>query len=918
MQGVQLRQGIFGIAAMIACASATSFAQSAKPLPYLDPSLPAQQRAADLVHRMTLDEKVAQMGSAAHAIPRLGVPAYNYWNEALHGVARAGYATMFPQAIGMAATWDAPLLHQIGDVISTEARAKNNDALRHGNHDIYYGLTFWSPNINIFRDPALGPRPGDLRRRSVPHRPAWPSTSCAACRATTRSTSRSSPRPSTSPCTPGRKTSATNSTSIPRRTTSGTPTFRSSAQPSWTRKADSIMCSYNAVYGEPACGSKQLLVNVLRGDWKFQGFVTSDCGAIDDFFRPNTHRTEPDAEHADRDALAAGTDTNCGSTYEKLGDAVKQGLVKESEIDTSLIRLFTARMKLGLFDPANDVPYAQIPFSTVHDAANVGVARRTAEESMVLLKNDGILPLAAGKYRTVAVIGPNAAMLDSIEGNYHGTPVDPTLPLDAIVSSLHGSHVLYEPGAPFVDGFVLPVPRTFLHPAPGSAEQGLKAEYFASANMNGAPLRTTIDHQINFNWDGVNPLPGHPSTGFAVRWTGTISLPQPGDYNFIVQAGPCNRCAYEQSYNVRIDGQRVAGAERVTETANAGPGPMNGTTGLPEDAHQQYPQHFTFHAADTRAHSIEIDFSRDSAQHGTGISLEFTPPAGVLLPAAVEAAKKADLVVAMLGLSPTLEGEEMPIDLPGFQGGDRTDVAMPESQRNLLDALAATGKPLVVVLLNGSALAVQNAQEHANAILEAWYPGEAGGRAIADTLTGANDPGGRLPVTFYESVDQLPPFTDYSMKNRTYRYFTGKPLYEFGYGLSYTKFAYSHVKLSETTVHAGDTLTVEADVKNTGGRAGDEVAELYLIPPHDANGGLSPNLQLEAFERVHIAPGATKHVIFKLSPRQLSEVDDKGIRSVQPGSYKLSVGGSQPDDPRAPAKPQTATFTIVGTQELPH
>jgi beta-glucosidase len=286
--------------------------------------------------------------------------------------------------------------------------------------------------------------------------------------------------------------------------------------------------------------------------------------------------------------------------------------------------------------------------------------------------------------------------------------------------------------------------------------------------------------------------------------------------------------------------------------------------------------------------------------------------------AAVDAAKNADLVIAMVGLSPELEGEEMKIQIPGFSGGDRTDIKLPDSQQQMLEQLAATGKPLVVVLLNGSALAVNWAQDHANAILEAWYPGEAGGRAIAETLAGKNNPSGRLPLTFYSSLDELPPFTDYSMKNRTYRYFTGKPLYDFGYGLSYTKFAYSHVKLSETTVHAGDTLTVEADVKNTGARAGDEVAELYLIPPHDGNGGLSPNLQLEGFERVHLAPNAVKHVVFKLTPRDLSEVDDKGVRSVQPGSYKLSIGGSQPDDPRATATPETATFTIVGKQELPH
>jgi beta-glucosidase len=310
--------------------------------------------------------------------------------------------------------------------------------------------------------------------------------------------------------------------------------------------------------------------------------------------------------------------------------------------------------------------------------------------------------------------------------------------------------------------------------------------------------------------------------------------------------------------------------------------------------------------------------SRSSSLMGGGITLEWEPPASVLLQRAVDAAKGADLVVAMVGLSPQLEGEEMPIHVEGFSGGDRTDIKLPAPQQQMLEQVAAAGKPLVVVLLNGSALATNWAQDHASAVLDAWYPGQAGGKAIADTLSGKNNPGGRLPVTFYASLDDLPAFTDYSMQNRTYRYFKGKALYNFGYGLSYTKFSYSHLKLSTDTLHAGDTLTAEADVRNAGSVAGDEVAELYLIPPHDGNGGLSPNLQLEGFRRFHLAPGQIKHVIFKLDPRQLSEVDAKGTRAVQPGSYKLSLGGSQPDDPRAPTPAQTASFTIQGTQELPH
>ena len=499
--------------------------QETKVLPYKNPALTPHQRAVDVVGRMTLEEKVSEMGSASAAIPRLGIPAYNFWNEALHGVARAGYATMFPQAIGMAASWDAPLLHRIGDAISTEARAKNNDALRHGNHDIYFGLTFWSPNINIFRDPRWGR--GQETYGEDPYLTGLLGENFILGMQGT------DPKYFKVIATPKHFAvhSGPESTRHIFDVDPGPhdlwdtylPQFRMAIVDA---KADSIMCSYNAVQGEPSCGSKLLLADILRTDWKFSGFVTSDCGAIDDFYKPNTHKTEPDAEHAVRDAVRAGTDTNCGTTYDHLTAAVKQGLVNESEIDTSVIRLFEARFKLGQFDPPAMVRYAQIPMSAVHSAENVALARRVAEESMVLLKNDGVLPLTPGKYKTIAVIGPNGAMLQSLMGNYNGTPFDPTMPVDAIKRAMPAARIVYEPGAAFADGFALPVPRTMLRPAKGSQAQGLKAEYFASASMSGSPLRTVTDPQIDFDWDGVNPLPGHPATGFAVRWTGDDSRAQ--------------------------------------------------------------------------------------------------------------------------------------------------------------------------------------------------------------------------------------------------------------------------------------------------------------------------------------------------------------------------------------------------------
>jgi beta-glucosidase len=881
-------------------------AQSAKSLPYLDPSLPKEQRAADLVSRMTLEEKVAETMNSSAAIPRLGVPAYDWWNEGLHGVARSGYATMFPQAIGMAATWDAPLIKDLATVISTEARAKNNEALRHNNHSIYYGLTFWSPNINIFRDPRWGR--GQETYGEDPFLTSQLGVNFV------EGMQGNNPNYYRVIATP--KHFAVHSGPESERHLANIeptahelwdtylPAFRATIVDA---KADSTMCAYNAIYGQPACGSDLLLQTVLRGYWNFQGYVTSDCGAIDDFWQPKAHHTSPDSAHAAADGLLHGTDTNCGGTYRSLTNAVHQGLISEADIDVSLRRLFEARMKLGLFDPPSIVPYTSIPFSEVNSPAHRAFAQDVADKSMVLLKNDGILPLKVDKYKTIAVIGPNAASLAAMEGNYNGSPLNMQMPVDALKAALQTAspqvHVIYEQGSPYAEGTVLPAPRTLFRPTADSTKEGLQAEYFAGTNMEGKPVISRIDPQLDFDWDSVNPLAGNPAGGFAVRWTGVVVPPAAGKYDFTLRIDRCRGCQGDNHISVVVDGKEVFS----TLTPPAAGAPRRGGT-----------PHFSLEFADNKPQTIKVELARSSSNMGGGISLDWQPSADVLLQSAVDAAKKADLVVAMVGLSPNLEGEEMPIHVDGFSGGDRTDIVLPAPQEAMLEQVAATGKPMVVVLLNGSALAVNWAQQHANAILDAWYPGEAGGKTIADTLTGKNNPGGRLPVTFYASVDELPAFTDYSMQNRTYRYFTGKVLYGFGYGLSYTKFKYANLKLSTETVHAGDTLTVDADVSNTGKLAGDEVAELYLMAPKDGNDGLSPNLQLEGFSRIHLMPGETKKVTFKLDPRQLSEVDSKGVRSVQAGRYALTVGGSQPKDALAPTPALSGSFSIVGSQELPH
>ena len=892
-------------------------AQSQKPLPYLNPSLPVEQRAADLVSRMTLQEKVSEMMNSSAAIPRLGVPAYDWWNEGLHGVARAGYATMFPQAIGMAASWDAPMLKDIGTVISTEARAKNNEALRHNNHSIYYGLTFWSPNINIFRDPRWGR--GQETYGEDPYLTSRLGVNFV------EGMQGDNPKYYRVIATPKHFAVHSGPESIRHQFNvdpsphdlwdTYMPAFRATIVDA---RADSIMCSYNAVYGQPACGSDLLMQTVLRGYWDFQGYATSDCGAIADFWRADAHHTSPDRAHAAADALLHGTDTNCGKTYEALADAVKGGLINEADIDVSLRRLFVARMKLGLFDPSGMVPYTSIPFSNVNSPAHQALALKAADESMVLLKNDGTLPLKQTRYKTIAVIGPNAASLAALEGNYNGVARDPQMPVDALKAAFPQARILYEQGSPYVAGIDVPAPRTLFRPSAKASIEGLKAEYFAGDNFQGTPVISRVDHQIDFDWTSASPLPGNSSEGFSVRWTGVMVPPAPGKYDFTLRLGRCRLCGGENRVSVTVDGKDVATVVNASPALGQGFSHLNGPTGAVAEPHPSGPPHFTLDFTDGRPKTIQIEMSRSSGIMGAGISLDWQPPADVLLKRAVEAARNSDLVVAMVGLSPQLEGEEMPVHVEGFSGGDRTDITLPSPQEQLLEQLAATGKPMVLVLLNGSSLAVDWAQQHADAILEAWYPGEAGGQAIADTLTGKNNPAGRLPITFYRSLDELPPFTDYSMKNRTYRYFTGKTLYEFGYGLSYSKFSYSPPMLSSKNLNAGDTLTVQTEVRNTGSAAGDEVAELYLIPPKDGNDGLSPHLQLEGFARVHLLPGQMKPVTFELKPRQLSEVNAKGECWVQPGSYRISVGGSQPDDALAPGHVQTSSFTITGTEEMPH
>ena len=849
-----------------------------------------EKRVADLVSKMTLEEKVSQMQNDASAIPRLNVPAYNWWSEGLHGIARSGYATVFPQAIGLAATWDVPLLHDVADTISTEARAKNGEALRNDNHSIYYGLDIWSPNINIFRDPRWG--------RGQETYGEDPFLTGRLGVAFVEGLQGTDPRYYKTIATP--KHFAVHSGPENTRHTADVdpsphdledtylPAFRATVTEA---KAGSVMCAYNSVDGAPACANTMLLQDRLRSDWGFNGYVTSDCAAVTDI--SVGHRYSADLEHAAVVAVRAGTDTSCGKEYAVLVKAVQDGLISEKELDRPLHRLFTARFELGLFDDQSKVKYAQIPFSEDDSAAHRELALKTAEKSIVLLKNDGVLPLK--KPLTIAVVGPNAASLAAIEGNYNAVPSQPVLPLAGMERQFGVSHIRYAQGAPYVSELPLPVPRTLLHPAVGDSRFGLKGEYFDNVELEGSPAMTRVDEQVEFDWNAASPSKSMSPSHFGVRWTGTIQVPVAGDYDFSFTLAHCYPCGDAEGVKVFFDGKSLSDQ----------PVPAS-------DYRSSGLQPFKLHFVDAKPHDLRIEYTHKAKLFGAGITLNWKPAIDAERAEAVEAAKQADVVVAFVGLSPELEGEEMPVHVNGFDGGDRTSIELPSAQEEMLEAVAATGKPMVVVLMNGSALAIDWAKQHANAIVEAWYPGEEGGNAIAKVLAGTVNPAGRLPVTFYASTKDLPPFDDYSMVGRTYRYYTGTPLWGFGYGLSYSSFRWINLKVSATTLKAGTPLLVDADVENTSDREGDAVSELYLSPPAAPT---SPRVALVGFDRSTLAPHARRHVQFTVDPRALSTVDAKGDRAVRAGDYVIQVGGTQPTGGQDGSA--SKAFTIQGNAELP-
>ncbi len=869
-----LRQSL--LAAALAAMPAVSSAQAS----------PDPDRGVDaLIAKMTLQEKAAQLQDSAPAIPRLGIPAYTYWNEALHGVARAGEATMFPQAIGMAATWDKDLLHSEGRVIGIEGRAKYNQAQREGNTGRYFGLTFWSPNINIFRDPrwgrgqeTLGEDPyltGVLATQFIRGIQGEDKRYLTAAATAKHLAVHSGPEPDRHHfnVSPSRQDLAE----------TYLPAFRRAVTDG---KAEIVMCAYNSVDGKPACANEQLVNGTLRAHWGFSGHVTSDCGAIDDIATGhNFTKTNVEAVAA---AIKAGTDINCGFKNEFLDipNAVAAGLLSEAEVDLALRRVLGTRAKLGILPTTTKTVWSDIPISANHSPLHRRLALRAAREAIVLLKNDGILPLRRPPAR-IAVIGPGATSLISLEGNYNGTPTDPVLPLDAIRAAFPRSRIQHAQGTAFVEGTTVPVPRSAF-PA------GVTASFFNNTSLSGPAIATRHYREIDHNWNWVAPATGVDPRNFSVRWSAMFKPPAAGDYRFELQRRRCDAAASEvERYTIRIEGAEPLKVDAPCSARDAGDSPS-----------------VTLHVSSARQRKLTIEYAHRSPNFAPAITFAWRPPAEALRAEALEAARKSDLVVAFVGLNAWLEGEEMPVNVPGFAGGDRTDIRLPATQRALLSVLEATGKPVVIVLQSGSAVPLGEEGRKARAIIEAWYGGEQGGAAIGDVLRGAYNPAGRVPITIYQGTEQLPAFGDYSMKGRTYRYFADAPEYPFGYGLSYSKFGYLDLQLGSLQTSAGASQRVSVRVRNQGPVAGDEVVELYVATPARED---TPLRSLKGFQRIHLRAGEEHMVEFRLDPRDLAFADRAGVMRIQPGQYSIWVGGGQPN---SGAPGQTATFQMTGQLEL--
>jgi len=828
----------------------------------LDVRADADGRARALVERMTLDEKIGQLLNVAPAVPRLGIPAYNWWTESLHGAMGPVPTTNFPEPIGLAASFDAPLLHEVAAAISVEVRALHTLGRQTGHLGrIGTGLDTWSPNINIFRDPRWGR--GQETYGEDPHLTATLGVAFIQ--------GMQGPDPDLPHVIATPKHFAVHSgpestrhvadVFVSRHDLEDTylPAFRAAIVDA---RAGSIMCAYNRINGQPACGSELLMKAHLRGAWGFKGYVVSDCDAVTDI--SERHKYAPDPAAAVAVALKAGTDNECntktlGDSQEDLGaryrEAWQRGLIAMDDIDRALVRLFSARYRNGdLAGLPQRAGLGPVPVNAIGTAAHQELALQAAEQSLVLLKNDGVLPLKAGL--KLAVIGPLGDATRVLRGNYSSTQSAPPV---SVIEGLRrvlpqASIRLVPAGASPTDGD--PVAATALRTPDG--RPGLRADYFNRKDdaYDSKPAASRVEPGLESHALELRAV----ADSHKVVWTGYLVAPETGTYRLGVSG---------------VQGElTVAGKPAVRATSYSKWAEPLELSEVRLEKGQRYPLRF------------------QAETNGSGVPGLFWKRISTDVDADLKAGTAdADVIVAVVGLTSDLEGEEMAVKAEGFSGGDKTTLDLPADQRRLLERAKALGKPLVVVLMNGSAIDLSWAKENAAAILEAWYPGQSGGLAVAKVLAGRADPGGRLPLTFYRGLADLPPFDDYSMKGRTYRYYAGMPVYPFGAGLSYTRFAYAPLQVEPVGGAFENGVVVSTEITNTGAREGSDVAQLYLVPPGFEG---APRLALRGFQRVALKAGERRRISFRLTPRDLSFVTRDGLRQLMPGQYRLSVGSGQP------------------------
>jgi len=853
----------------------------------------ADQRAADIVAKLTLEEKLQQLVNVAPAIPRLGIPAYNWWTESLHGAIGTVPTTNFPEPVGLAATFDEKLVHDVAAAISDENRGLHALGRKTGKLGVIgTGLDTWSPNINLFRDPrwgrgqeTYGEDPFLTARMGVAYVTGMqgPNPDLPDVIATPKHYAVHSGPEST-------RHKADIPASLHDIEDTYLPAFRAAIVEG---HAGSIMCAYNSVDGQPACASELLLKERLRGAWGFNGYVVSDCDAVKDI--ADNHKYVPDQAAAVAAALKMGVDNECNvgtlgpsreTVVARYREAIRRGLLTSADIDRALVRLFSARLRNGDLPGLSRPDAKPDPSLPLITPAHTALALKSAEESLVLLKNDGILPLKSGL--RIAVVGPLADATRVLRGNYSSMlSAPPVSVLDGLKQAMPSATITYAPfGASIVDGDS--VPQSALRTPNG--KPGLRAQYFdavtpARAATSSPEARlSTIKYAAKPVLTRIEPgVAGRAndtarvSEAHRVVWTGFLVPPETGTYRIGMSGS---------KGSVRLNGKVIAKLDSIEWNARSD------MRSIDLVKNKRYPLR-----VEAPSGFVDLLWKRVSKDPGAALKA---------------AAANADIVVAVIGITSDLEGEEMKIHVDGFSGGDKTSLDLPADQRALLDEAKATGKPLVVVVMNGSPLVLQWAKDNAAAIVDAWYSGEEGGLAVANVLSGKTNPAGRLPLTFYKSVADLPPFDDYSMKDRTYRYFTGTPVYPFGYGLSYTTFGYAPVTIEPVNGAPENGLRVSTEVSNTGDRDGDEVAELYLTPPPFDG---APRLALRGLQRIALKAGEHRRISFELSPRDLSFVTADGKRQVMAGRYTVTVGSGQPGTGVAQQSAEFVTTTTLGIPE---